>query len=442
MLVIVLAFFFAEGGCGGGGGSSSGSSGSGETGTLSLGLTDAATDKYEAVYVTIEEVSVKPENGSWETVSTPMDTYNLLELVNGVIENLGETTVPAGNYEQMRLLIGEQKLTDENIFGDEHEFANYIILNGETQQRKLKIPSGAQTGIKLVSPFNVSAHGTTELILDFDADRSVIQAGKSGLWLLKPTIRILNSVEKVTLTGEIGSSNETDMNGTLVSVQILNDQSIKETNEVQVLGASVSQGLEGSENATYTLYTEPGNQNLVAYKQGFLPGVHIVNPDPGATLVRNFTLQNATMGVINGTVEVSGDDLSEDDYVALSFRHQLESIGSGDVTWIELKNQRQNIEEDEVEEDNGREIFLWSFNATLPDMSESIGNYRVVATLFESDYDDDDEVRGNPFGDRDDRFDRDDDDDDVDDKTRILDEQAFNATLGDELVFNLEKGDD
>jgi hypothetical protein len=80
-----------------------------------------------------------------------------------------------------------------------------------------------------------------------------------------------------------------------------------------------------------------------------------------------------------------------------------------------------------------------------PIMSDSPGDYRVVATLSENDYDDDDEGGGNPFGDRDDRddrFDRDDDDDDVDDKTRILDEQAFNATLGDELVFNLEKGDD
>jgi len=75
---IVSSFFtFTFAACGGGGSSSSGT-GSG-AGTLSLSLSDATTDEYRAVYVTIEEVQVhKDEDSNWQVAASPNKTYNLL----------------------------------------------------------------------------------------------------------------------------------------------------------------------------------------------------------------------------------------------------------------------------------------------------------------------------------------------------------------------------
>ena len=87
--------------CGSGG---SGGSGFADPGTLSLSLSDSSTDEYSAVYITIRYVEVHlggNENSpsSWLTIDLPTDpdtglprermTVNLLELVNGVREDLG-----------------------------------------------------------------------------------------------------------------------------------------------------------------------------------------------------------------------------------------------------------------------------------------------------------------------------------------------------------------
>ena len=147
-----------------------------------LGLTDAPGD-YLHVYVTIKEVQVnqaaeeEDDDSGWLTVLTPGETFDLLELQNGVIVNLGLAELEAGQYNQMRLILDEEK-------PDAHPYANYLVIEGEEGEDpvevELKVPSGFQTGIKIVHGFTIFASGSTELILDFDANKSIVQAGKSG----------------------------------------------------------------------------------------------------------------------------------------------------------------------------------------------------------------------------------------------------------------------
>ncbi|MDH3777075.1 MAG: DUF4382 domain-containing protein, partial [Desulfobulbaceae bacterium] len=102
------------------------------TGTLNIKLTDAATS-HQAVYVTINEVHVHHETGGWETLPE-LDlprTVNLLELVNGVMLDLGIAELEAGHYNQMRLILEDsegspepQDPPDNNILGLPHPSFN------------------------------------------------------------------------------------------------------------------------------------------------------------------------------------------------------------------------------------------------------------------------------------------------------------------------------
>src|SRR5512135_3765223 len=81
-------------GCGGGGGGGDGGTVAPATGTLGVGLTDAATTDFQAIYITVAEVAVHRDGGGdWDVVSSPNKTYNLLDLVNGVREELGLATL-------------------------------------------------------------------------------------------------------------------------------------------------------------------------------------------------------------------------------------------------------------------------------------------------------------------------------------------------------------
>ena len=186
-LFIVLALFTPAlallGGCG-----SSSSGGGGGTGTVSLSLTDATIDGVKAVYVTIEQVSVhKDEGGGWQDIPVETKTHNLLELVNAVREELGIALLETGHYTQLRMKLTDQPDDGINILSEPHPYGNYVIddLNENTE---LKIPSGYQTGVKVVCGFNINLNQTTELVLDFDAFRSIVESGSSENLLLKPTI--------------------------------------------------------------------------------------------------------------------------------------------------------------------------------------------------------------------------------------------------------------
>jgi hypothetical protein len=172
-------------------------------------MTDAPACGFDAVHVTVTGVRVHrsetaaDESGGWRdlTVSPPRK-LNLLDLQNGILANLGQLELEAGRYTQVRLVL------------DAADGSNTVTPTGGTELA-LRTPSAQQSGLKLKHAFDVAPDQTVDLVLDFDACRSIVRAGNSGTFLLKPVLTAIPLVTSGTIAGSLGAAGS----GAVVSVQ-------------------------------------------------------------------------------------------------------------------------------------------------------------------------------------------------------------------------------
>lgn len=207
--VVSLLVVLALAGCGGGGGG-----GAASNGTLNLSLTDAPACGYDHVNVTVQKVRVNAsasatdsDTGWTDIVLNPAQRFDLLALSNGVLANLGQTPLAAGHYTQLRLVLAPNDSS--------HPLANSVQPTGGSEV-PLTVPSGQQSGIKLNADITIAANQMADFVLDFNACKSVVVAGASGNYLLKPVITVTPSY----VAGVQGYVDTSVANGnTLVTLQ-------------------------------------------------------------------------------------------------------------------------------------------------------------------------------------------------------------------------------
>ncbi len=170
-------------------------SSNGDSARVKVRMTDAPGD-YKAVFVNVVDVMVKSdasasEEGWVSLAGVQTGMYDLLTLTGGVTQLLADAEVEAGYLSQIRLVLG----------GD-----NYLILNDGSRQ-ELSTPSAQQSGLKIKVDQELEAGQEYEFLLDFDVDQSIVTAGNSGGFILKPVIRATATAETGTIVGAVHPTN-------------------------------------------------------------------------------------------------------------------------------------------------------------------------------------------------------------------------------------------
>ena len=157
-------------------------------GRLNVYMTDAAA-LYDSVNITFSQVSAHIDS-EWVMVTNDPVTVDLLEWTNGNKLLIGSADVPAGKYSQVRILIDDAE----------------IGVDGEVYP--LKVPSGAQTGLKFGPEFMVEEGSIYELVFDFDANRSIVVNGPKKEpkgYKLKPHIRMIATAVAGSISGTVSN---------------------------------------------------------------------------------------------------------------------------------------------------------------------------------------------------------------------------------------------
>lgn len=247
-----------------------------ESGTLRVYMTDAPVD-YESVVIDIREIRVHKnadaemeddstsngdDEGEWIIISDEPQKVDLLQLTNGVTEFLGEAELEAGTYSQMRLILGDE---------------NEITVNGETQ--KLTTPSAQQSGLKLNIHTEIEEDRIYTLLLDFDASRSIVRAGMSGMYILKPVIKTVNLAESGAIGGTIEPAEALPWIYAIAGEDTVAGTQADDEGEFLLIGIL---------NGTYNVAIVPDETE---YNSVLIEEVEVVAPD--TTFIDTVTLEDA-----------------------------------------------------------------------------------------------------------------------------------------------------
>ena len=222
------------------------------TGTMQVKMHDNPAH-YDEVNVSVERVEVNRSEGDqgWQTISEPNEVYNILELVNGEFAVLADAELETGTYQQIRLIL------DDN---------NSIVIDGESFP--LTVPSGAQTGLKLNINAEIEEGVVYTLLLDFDADRSVVKRGMQDHYNLRPVIRATAEAESGNIGGTVNAES---------TIRAILDAGTAEADTVSTTFSDSETGeflLVGLEENSYTVNFEPADEE--AYEGTEIDDVEVI----------------------------------------------------------------------------------------------------------------------------------------------------------------------
>jgi hypothetical protein len=167
-------------------------------GRINLKITDSPVTSAKRVVVQFTGLEIKPVGAAGpEVFDFAPRQIDLLALDGGGSEVLlADELLPAGEYESIRLKVNAGRTGSDS----------FIELD-DGSIHPLFIPSGNQSGLKLIRGFTIGAGSTHSFTIDFDLRKSVIHPpGLGDPYLLKPVLRMVNNLEVGTIDGTVAAA--------------------------------------------------------------------------------------------------------------------------------------------------------------------------------------------------------------------------------------------
>ncbi|MFV5695344.1 DUF4382 domain-containing protein [Flavobacterium sp. LB3P122] len=147
-------------------------------------MTDAP-GPYEKVNVDIQGVEITGDAGQTVTLNVKKGIYNLLDFTNGVSTLIATDSLEISKVGQIRLILGTN---------------NTVVINNVSYP--LSTPSADQSGLKLQVHQTLQQGILYSVLLDFDANKSIVNTG-NGAYKLKPVIRTIEAAISGSIKGKI-----------------------------------------------------------------------------------------------------------------------------------------------------------------------------------------------------------------------------------------------
>lgn len=197
---------------------------------VAIKMTDAP-GPYEAVLVDLQGVEITGSGGETVTLNAKKGIYDLLELSNGVSALIATDTLQTSKIEQIRLILGTN---------------NTVVLDGVSYP--LSTPSADQSGLKLQVHQTLDQGILYTILLDFDANKSIVMTG-AGTYKLKPVIRTIQTAVSGSIKGKISP-----VGLAVVTAVSATDATLSFSTNVNAEGGFMVMGLPPG---TYTLTITP-----------------------------------------------------------------------------------------------------------------------------------------------------------------------------------------
>lgn len=230
-----------------------------ETGRVHMVLGDEPfpTDLIESARIIVESVSINvtdSDDDGWTRYAIEDGDFDLLLLQNGITAELVDAELPAGNLQEVRLVVesGEIELKDGRTF-------------------TLKIPSGSSSGlkVKIRPPIVIVPDETVEVLLDVDVSRSFKsipasprQVDDIESFQFHPVVRAANLATTGSVAGYVFSTEGTE--------DVLDDLPLEGASIMVYTDSDTSAAIADAEGFYRVMGLAPHVWNVTAEAIGFV----------------------------------------------------------------------------------------------------------------------------------------------------------------------------